>query len=151
MKHLTTMPPQPPCKYIQSCILREEFCHGGISWPVFNVYWQSLCYISNTNSSASLRFQTARKLLKHEGLRAKCFIVFELFVMAMRHTEWVLGITSQTNEMESIVFPGICALWNALLTNVCFSRCLQNGTTKVRNGMIMQNVVNELLTKIPNL
>ena len=45
----------------------------------------------------------------------------------------------------------LCELWNALRTNVCFSRCLQNGTTKVRNGMIMQNVVKELLTKIPNL
>ena len=54
----------------------------------------------------------------------ECFIVFELFVMAMKHAEWVFGITSQTNEMESIVFPGICALWNALPTNVCFSRCL---------------------------
>ena len=30
----------------------------------------------------------------------------------------MFGITSQTNEMESIVFPGICALWNALLTMI---------------------------------
>ena len=55
---------------------------------------------------------------KHEF---KCFIAIsnnELFVIAMKHAEWVFGITPQTNEMESIVFPGICALWNALLTMI---------------------------------
>ena len=38
-------------------------------------YW---CYISNTNSSVSLRFQTTRKLLKHEGLRARVFYRFRV-------------------------------------------------------------------------
>ena len=35
-------------------------------------------YISNTNSSVSLRFQTTRKLLKHEGLWAGVFYRFQV-------------------------------------------------------------------------
>ena len=66
----------------------DFFLHSLRPFPPFDQFicWKCLikttvkqwCYISNTNSSVSLRFQTTRKLLKHEGLRARVFYCFRV-------------------------------------------------------------------------
>ena len=64
------------------CHLLSFFFFGGNKTSLKNTIRfmlnTGLSYISNTNSSVSLRFQTTRKLLKHEGLRARVFYCFRV-------------------------------------------------------------------------
>ena len=66
---------------MQSSRLNQtEICQGQDSsrHSMSKVIQSFSCYISNTNSSVSLRFQTTRKLLKHKGLRARVFYCFRV-------------------------------------------------------------------------
>lgn len=84
-------------------------------------------YISNTNSSVSLRFQTTRKLLKHEGLRAQVFYCFRV-VCHGNETRRMSVWNNFSNELSFDKTPvGINTL-NSILPDMCAAVGLKRKT-----------------------